>query len=74
MARSKYEEPINCNTDPGIELGCTQNWKAFSLLPDPFSWDKIAEPNGFCKFLSQAVLKAPSVVIVELSKPNSLIR
>jgi hypothetical protein len=74
VARCKYEEPINCTTDPGIELGCTQNWKALLLLPGPFSWDKTAEPKGFCKFLSQAVLKAPSVVIVELSKPNSLIK
>ncbi len=74
MARSKYEEPTNCNTDLGIELGCAQNWKALVLLPDPPSWDKTIEPNGFCKFLSQAVLKAPSVVIVELSDANSLIK
>lgn len=72
MARSKYEEPTNCNTDAGTELGCAQNWKAL-LLPDPLSCDKTCESIGFCKFLSHAVLKAPSVVIEEVSDPNSLI-
>lgn len=74
MARSKYEEPTNCITDPGIELGCAQNWKALEEPPETFSWDSIRAPIGFCKFLSHAVLNAPSAVVVSLSETNSVIR
>lgn len=74
VARRRYEEPNNCNTDPGIEFGCAQKWKALELAPDAFSRDKTNEPIGFCKFLSHAVLKTPSVIIIELSVPNSLIK
>lgn len=37
VARTRYEEPTNCFTDVGTELGCAQNWKLSPMIPDPFS-------------------------------------
>lgn len=69
VARSKYEEPNSCKTDPGIEVGCAKNGNSLGLLPDSLSLDNTCEPVGFCKFLSHAVLKDPSVIFVALSVP-----
>lgn len=69
VARSKYEEPNNCKTDPGIEAGCAKNGNSLELFPDPLSLNNTCEPVDFCKFLSHAVLKNPSVIFVELSVP-----
>lgn len=73
LARTKYEDPNNCKTDPGIELGCAENWKALELLVS-FSWLNTNEPIGVFRLFSHFVQKAPSAVITELSSPKSFIR
>jgi hypothetical protein len=74
VERIMYEEPNNCKTDLGIELSCVKNRCASQLFRCAFSWGNNGESIDFGRLLSHVVLKAPSVVIVELSEPNSLIK
>jgi hypothetical protein len=74
VERIMYEEPNNCNTDLGTELSCVKNRCASQLFRCAFSWGNNGESIDFGRLLSHVVLKTPSVVIVELSEPNSLIK
>lgn len=74
VARSKYEAPTSCDTDPGIELGWEKKLEASDLFPGSVSSKITDEPLCLCKFLSQVVLNEPSVIIMELSTSKSLIK
>lgn len=68
-----YEDPNKVKTDLGIKFGCVQTCSALELFSTPLS-DNSSEPVDFSKVLTHPVQRAPSIVMVELSEPNSLIR